>query len=59
MKQSKILRKLLTASERSFVIIDRDFVIIDSSYGAERFSEYPHEPILEKDIRHVFPVTVQ
>jgi signal transduction histidine kinase/CheY-like chemotaxis protein len=58
MKQSKILRKLLTASERSFVIIDRDFVIIDSSYGAERFSEYPHEPILEKDIRHVFPETI-
>jgi PAS domain S-box-containing protein len=58
MKQSKILRKLLTASERSFVIIDRNFVIIDSSYGAERFSEYPHEPILEKDIRHVFPETI-
>ncbi|MFZ4558297.1 MAG: PAS domain S-box protein, partial [Pseudanabaena sp.] len=58
MKQSKILRKLLTASERSFIIIDRDFVIIDSSYGAERFSEYPHEPILEKDIRHVFPETI-
>jgi len=58
MKQSKILKKLLTASERSFIIIDRDFVIIDSSYGAERFSEHPHEPILEKDIRHVFPETI-
>ena len=58
MKQSKILRKLLTASERSFIIIDRDFVVIDSSYGAERFSEYPHESILEKDIRHVFPETI-
>ncbi len=58
MKQSKILKKLLTASERSFVMIDRDFVITDTSYGAERFSESPHESLLSKDIRHVFPETI-
>jgi signal transduction histidine kinase/CheY-like chemotaxis protein len=58
MKQSKILKKLLTASERSFIIIDRDFLIIDSSYGAERFSENPYESIFQKDIRDVFPETI-
>ena len=58
MKQSKILKKLLTASERSFIIIDRDFLVIDSSYGAERFSENPYESIFQKDIRDVFPETI-
>ncbi|NMF56667.1 response regulator [Pseudanabaena yagii] len=58
MKQSKILKKLLTASERSFVMIDREFVITDTSYGAERFSEFPYESLLSKDIRHVFPETI-
>ncbi len=58
MKQSKILKKLLTASERSFVMIDREFVITDTSYGAERFSESPYESLLSKDIRHVFPETI-
>jgi len=55
MKQSKLLKKLLTASERSFIIIDRQFVIIDTSYGAERFSECPYESLLNKDIRNAFP----
>lgn len=58
MKQSKILKKLLTASERSFVMIDRQFMITDTSYGVERFSEFPNESLLSKDIRHVFPETV-
>jgi PAS domain S-box-containing protein len=55
MKQSKLLKKLLTASQRSFVMIDRQFIITDSSYGAERFSEYPYESLLDQDIRNVFP----
>ncbi|MEA5485221.1 MULTISPECIES: response regulator [Pseudanabaena] len=55
MKQSKLLKKLLTASERSFITIDRQFVITDTSYGAERFSEYPYESLLNKDIRNAFP----
>jgi PAS domain S-box-containing protein len=55
MKQSKLLKKLLTASERSFITIDRQFMITDTSYGAERFSEYPHESLLNKDIRNAFP----
>ena len=58
MKQSTILRKLLTASDRSFIVIDRDLVIVDCSYGAERFSEYPYESILHKDIHYVFPETI-
>ncbi|PZO43263.1 MAG: hybrid sensor histidine kinase/response regulator [Pseudanabaena frigida] len=58
MKQSKLLKKLLTASERSFIMIDRKFTITDTSYGAERFSEYPYESLLNKDIRHAFPETV-
>ena len=58
MKQSKLLKKLLTASERSFIMIDRQFVITDSSYGAERFSEYPYESLLDKDIRNAFPETI-
>ncbi|BBC24057.1 response regulator [Pseudanabaena sp. ABRG5-3] len=58
MKQSKILKKLLTASERSFVTIDRQFVITDTSHGAERFSECPYESLLDKDIRQVFPETI-
>jgi signal transduction histidine kinase/DNA-binding response OmpR family regulator len=55
MKQLKILKKLLTASERSFVAVNQKFIIIDSSYGAERFSEAPQEPLISKDIRHIFP----
>ena len=55
MKQSKLLKKILTASERSFIMIDREFMITDASYGSERFSECPSEPLLHKDIRHVFP----
>jgi len=55
MKQSKLLKKLLTASERSFITIDRQFMITDTSYGAERFSEYPYESLLNKDIRNAFP----
>jgi PAS domain S-box-containing protein len=58
MKQSKLLKKLLTASERSFIMIDRQFMITDSSYGAERFSEYPYESLLDKDIRNAFPETI-
>ncbi len=58
MKQSKLLKKLLTNSERSFIVIDREFVIIDTSYGAARFSECPYEPLFNKDIRQVFPETV-
>ncbi|GBO56816.1 sensor histidine kinase [Pseudanabaena sp. lw0831] len=58
MKQSQLLKKLLTASERSFIMIDRQFLITDSSYGAERFSEYPYESLLNKDIRHAFPETI-
>jgi PAS domain S-box-containing protein len=58
MKQSKLLKKLLTASERSFIMIDRQFLITDSSYGAERFSEYPYESLLDKDIRNAFPETI-
>ncbi len=55
MKQSKFLKKLLTASERSLITIDQQFMIIDTSYGAERFSEQPYESLLHKDIRHGFP----
>jgi signal transduction histidine kinase/CheY-like chemotaxis protein len=58
MQQSKLLKKLLTASERSFITIDRDLIIVDTSYGAERFSEQPHESLLNKDIRDVFPETI-
>jgi PAS domain S-box-containing protein len=55
MKQSKLLKKLLTASERAFITIDRQFIITDTSYGAERFSEQPYESLLNKDVRHAFP----
>ncbi len=55
MKQSKLLKKLLTVSERSFITIDRQFMITDSSYGAERFSEHPYESLINKDIRDSFP----
>lgn len=58
MKQSKLLKKLLTASERSFITIDRNFIITDTSHGAERFSEQPYESLLNKDIRCVFPEIV-
>ena len=58
MKQSKLLKKLLTASDRSFIMIDRYLNITDTSFGAERFSEYPYEPLINKDIRHAFPETV-
>ncbi|PZV13814.1 MAG: hypothetical protein DCF20_14165 [Pseudanabaena sp.] len=58
MKQSKLLKKLLTASERSFITIDRQFMITDTSYGAERFSECPYESLLNKDIRNAFPETI-
>lgn len=58
MKQSKLLKKLLTASERSFITIDRQLIITDTSYGAERFSEYPFESLLNKDIRQAFPETI-
>jgi PAS domain S-box-containing protein len=58
MKQSNLLKKLLTASERSFITIDRQFMITDTSYGAERFSEYPYESLLDKDIRDAFPETI-
>ncbi|NUN64174.1 response regulator [Pseudanabaena biceps] len=58
MKQSKLLKKLLTGSERSFILVDRDFIIIDASYGVEIFSETPLESILQKDIRDVFPEIV-
>ncbi|MBD2189563.1 PAS domain-containing hybrid sensor histidine kinase/response regulator [Pseudanabaena mucicola] len=58
MKQSKLLKKLLTASERSFITIDRQFIITDISHGAERFSEQPYESLLNKDIRCAFPEIV-
>ncbi len=58
MKQSQLLKKLLTASERSFIMIDRQLLITDTSYGAERFSEYPYEPLINKDIRNAFPETI-
>ncbi|MBD2176145.1 response regulator [Pseudanabaena sp. FACHB-1998] len=58
MKQSTLLKKLLTASERSFIVIDRECIIIDTSHGAERFSECPNESLLHKDIRQVFPETI-
>jgi PAS domain S-box-containing protein len=58
MKQSQLLKKLLTASERSFIMVDRQLLITDTSYGAERFSEYPYEPLLNKDIRNAFPETI-
>ena len=55
MKQSQLLKKLLTASERSFIMVDRQLLITDTSFGAERFSEYPYESLLNKDIRNAFP----
>jgi len=55
MKQSKLLKKLLNASERSFITIDRNLIITDTSYGAEKFSEQPYESLLDKDIRDAFP----
>ncbi|MFN5726380.1 MAG: histidine kinase dimerization/phospho-acceptor domain-containing protein, partial [Pseudanabaena sp.] len=58
MKQSQLLKKLLTASERSFIMVDRQLLITDTSFGAERFSEYPYEPLLNKDIRNAFPETI-
>ena len=58
MKQSKLLKKLLTASDRSFIMIDRNLNITDTSFGAERFSEYPNEPLINKDIRYAFPETI-
>lgn len=58
MKQSKLLKKLLTGSERSFISIDRAFIITDASYGTERFSETPHESLLHKDMRDVFPEVI-
>jgi PAS domain S-box-containing protein len=58
MKQSQLLKKLLTASERSFIMVDRQFMITDTSFGAERFSEYPYEPLINKDIRNAFPETI-
>lgn len=58
MKQSEILKKLLTASERSFVIVNHELIITDTSIGAERFSEYPDEKIINKDIRQAFPEVI-
>lgn len=36
-------------------MIDRQFIITDSSYGVERFSEHPYESLLDQDIRNAFP----
>ena len=58
MKQSQILKKLLTASDRSFIIVNRNLTIIDSSIGAKKFSVYPDVKIIDRDIREAFPETV-
>ncbi len=58
MKQSKLLKKLLTASSRSFIMIDRNLNITDTSFGVERFSEFSHENLINKDIRQAFPETI-
>lgn len=55
MKYSQLLKKLFAASERSFIMVDRQFIITDRSFGAERFSEYPHDSLLNRDVRHAFP----
>lgn len=58
MKQSHILKKLLTASDRSFIIINRNLTITDSSIGVENFSVYPDAKIIDRDIREAFPETI-
>ncbi len=55
MNKSNFLKKILGSVPRCFVTIDRDFKILEASYGVERFAETAAMIFRDNDIRHAFP----
>ncbi|MFN7716248.1 MAG: response regulator [Pseudanabaenaceae cyanobacterium] len=55
MNKSNFLKKILGSLPRCFVTIDRDFKILETSYGVERFAETAAMIFRDSDIRHAFP----
>ena len=50
-----IIEKLLTIKQRSYLVINDNFNIIETSFGVNKFSDYPEQVQLDRDIRLGFP----
>lgn len=53
-----LLEKLLAVRQRSYLVVNRDLLIVMASEGVERFSEQPEEVVEGKDVRGGFPELV-
>lgn len=52
---NELVQKLLFARPIEYLVIDRDFYVIDASWGVQRFIESPDSPVLGIDVRGNFP----
>lgn len=52
---NKLFKKLLAPRQIEYVILDKDFLIIENSWGAANFAETPEEVKVGRDIRWSFP----
>jgi PAS domain S-box-containing protein len=55
MKQSSLLKKLLVPPQRSYIVVDRNFIIIEDSYGIQRFAGLSVKLAMGQDVRICFP----
>ncbi|MDY6804095.1 MAG: PAS domain S-box protein [Cyanobacteriota bacterium] len=52
---NKLFKKLLAPRQIEYVTLDKDFLIIENSWGAANFAETPEEVKVGRDIRSSFP----
>jgi PAS domain S-box-containing protein len=55
MKQSSLLKKLLVPPQRSFIVVDQSLVIVEASYGVQRFAGASVKLAINQDVRVCFP----
>ncbi|MEE3715216.1 response regulator [Tumidithrix elongata RA019] len=55
MKQSSLLKKLLVPPQRSYLVVNRNLVIVEESYGVQRFAGLIIKVAIGQDVRLCFP----
>lgn len=53
MKHSALIKKLLAPRQMEYLTVDQDFMIVEASFGAKRFTEI--KDLVGADVRQAFP----
>ena len=55
MKQSNLIKKLLAPRQMEYLTIDRDYLIVEASFGVNRFTESGDRELIGSDVRLALP----